>query len=374
MLLKALKYTRFQGEPREWKIIGKGKPGEDAYAEFGNLNLLVGKNASGKSRTLNVVRTISDLFTGNRTVENTFYPTERYELILGDDETDFRYCIGYKNREITEEVLVVNGKKIFDRTEASISVDPVIPAITVIQNEYSYPIVKWGASLKSFMFSNQYEKNHLVEDYTVREARESNPNETENLIYTFYRGLDEFGDEFVRDIVQCMQHIGYPVSEVKIKRNGKGYGLAVEEDGKYTINQHEMSHGMFRALAMFIHLTYALMKNLEVCVLLDDIGEGIDFDRSREMMGVISRKINNSNLQMFITTNDRYIMNNISLRYWTVIDRKKEESVFYNYMNSKETFEDFRYTGLNNFDFLATDFYKKGFGTEEEDDTPDTED
>lgn len=48
MILSTLKYIRYADEPREWSIIGNG----DNYAYFGNINLLVGKNASGKSRTL----------------------------------------------------------------------------------------------------------------------------------------------------------------------------------------------------------------------------------------------------------------------------------------------------------------------------------
>ncbi len=122
-----------------------------------------------------------------------------------------------------------------------------------------------------------------------------------------------------------------------------------------------MSQGMFRALTFFIQLTFACMSNYSLCVLFDDIGEGLDYDRARDFISIFIKKVNNSNMQFLMTTNDRNVMNKIPLKYWTVIDRKKDESIFYNYNNSKDIFEDFRYTGLNNFDFLATDFYKKGF-------------
>jgi hypothetical protein len=37
----------------------------------------------------------------------------------------------------------------------------------------------------------------------------------------------------------------------------------------------------------------------------------------------------------------------------------------HNTHNSKEIFDDFKFTGLNNFDFFATQFYIEGFGDEE---------
>jgi hypothetical protein len=57
-----------------------------------------------------------------------------------------------------------------------------------------------------------------------------------------------------------------------------------------------------------------------------------------------------------MSTNDRFVMNNVPFKYWQLIDRKGGECKVYNYQNSKEIFDEFKYTGLNNFDFLATDF------------------
>jgi hypothetical protein len=57
-----------------------------------------------------------------------------------------------------------------------------------------------------------------------------------------------------------------------------------------------------------------------------------------------------------MSTNDRFVMNNVPLEYWQVIQRDGGKCKIFNYKNSKEKFDDFEYTGLNNFDFLATDF------------------
>jgi len=66
-----------------------------------------------------------------------------------------------------------------------------------------------------------------------------------------------------------------------------------------------------------------------------------------------------------MTTNDRFIMNGVPLEYWSVIARKAGLAKLHNINNSREIFEDFKFTGLNNFDFFATDFYLEGFGEEE---------
>ena len=70
-------------------------------------------------------------------------------------------------------------------------------------------------------------------------------------------------------------------------------------------------------------------------------------------------------VQVIMTTNDRFVMNKIPLDYWSVIERISKKSLFYNYKNSKETFDEYKYSGLSNFDFLATDFYLTGFEKEE---------
>jgi AAA15 family ATPase/GTPase len=123
----------------------------------------------------------------------------------------------------------------------------------------------------------------------------------------------------------------------------------------------DMSQGMARAFSLIVQLNYSLMAKIPSCILIDDIGEGLDYDRSRKLIELIIEKAEGSNIQVFMTTNDRFVMNSVPLKYWSVIHREGNKSVFYNYQNSKQTFDDFAFTGLNNFDFFATEFYRQGF-------------
>lgn len=371
MILSALKYTRYAGVPREWSIVGRGGD----YAYFGNINLLVGKNASGKSRTLNVIREIANLLSGKIDLKEAISPTEYFELIFTKGDNRYKYILDFKERIVTNEVLYLDKKILLDRKNNILLDDQnrdffeQFEDYQLLINQkdkngepYFKDFVIWGESLKNYLFANQIEKNRLVKDYTHINNEEQSLDDSDMLIYTFYRGKQTFGETFLSEIISNMEELGYHISDIEIQEKNGKYGLSIEEDGEYTVSQREMSQGMFRALSLFIMLTYARLNDISLCLLIDDMGEGLDFESSKKMMDIVIKKVNKSNLQFFMTSNDRTVMNRIPLRYWSVIDREHNKSVFYDYKNSKNTFEDFKYTGLNNFDFIATNFFSKGFG------------
>jgi hypothetical protein len=57
-----------------------------------------------------------------------------------------------------------------------------------------------------------------------------------------------------------------------------------------------------------------------------------------------------------MATNDRFVMNAVPLQYWSVLRRHGGGAEVLNYENSKAKFDEFKFTGMNNFDFFATDF------------------
>ena len=128
-------------------------------------------------------------------------------------------------------------------------------------------------------------------------------------------------------------------------------------------DQTDMSMGMFRALSIIIHFNYYELEKIPGCVLIDDIGEGLDYERSTELIKLLIAKVESSvsNIQLFMSTNDRFVMNSVDLKYWQIIDRVGGKVNYYNIKNSSQVFDDFKFTGLNNFDFFATDFFKTGF-------------
>ena len=134
-------------------------------------------------------------------------------------------------------------------------------------------------------------------------------------------------------------------------------GLAVNEAGlKGQVDQTNISQGMFRALSLIIQMNSAIMRKNLSCVLIDDIGEGLDFDRSTKLIRLLIDKAEDESVQMIMSTNDRFVMNNVPLEYWTIVHRIGNKVRCINIRNKPELFEEFELTGLNNFDFFSSNF------------------
>ncbi|NDW19566.1 ATP-binding protein [Dysgonomonas sp. 216] len=376
MILNALKYIRSKGEAKEWVIEGRN---EDRV-HFGNINLIVGKNAVGKSRTLAVIREIANLLSGSKTIQDMPYDNAGYELEFKDGGNLYEYIFAYTNDKVTDEKLFINGELRLDRSKGrlySTAFDDLVPFLFDENNlttkgydaqmhPFIEKLVVWGRSLHNSAFTNQLEKNYQVKDLSeLNSDLYAQKLEPVALLQTFWQGKLRFGKTYIDKIKKGMEVMGYPIETIDILEGKGGYSLHVKEDELDDVtSQLEMSQGMFRALSFIVLLNFVMLSEISVCILVDDLGEGLDFERSKTLIDMIVEDLDNTSIQVFITTNDRYIMNKLPLQYWTVLRRYPNKTLFYNYFNSKEIFDDFKYTGLSNFDFLASDFYVDGFEEE----------
>jgi AAA15 family ATPase/GTPase len=105
MILKALKYSSvWKGK---WSIISGTT--EDDFVSFENINLIVGRNASGKTRLIDVIRWISDLLDADSRIEVLDDEIASFELILQNKKDEIKYNVGYdKDNLIFREELFVN--------------------------------------------------------------------------------------------------------------------------------------------------------------------------------------------------------------------------------------------------------------------------
>lgn len=374
MILEYLKYTRLEGCANEWSIEGKG----EELVRFENINLIVGRNSAGKSRLLNLIRRIAALLSLKEFISDIRYSQVKYHLVLKKNDDRYDYLLEINESQIKQEIISVNGVEKYNRSKKIIfcesskefkTLDIDASSLATVFNEdsikypYIFEIFEWSSALKKYIFTNQYEKNTLLSnEYKVEKESINTKENAESIIHLFIQGKELFKEAFLNEVLKDMKQIGYDVSDIYLLENVLGKGIAVqEEELSEPTMQLDMSQGMFRALAFIIQLNFALLKKMSVCMLIDDLGEGLDYSRSKTLIDILIYKVTGSNIQIFITTNDRYIMNKIPLKYWNIICRQPKVSLVYNYYNSKDTFDDFKFTGLSNFDFLATDFYKNGF-------------
>jgi len=205
-------------------------------------------------------------------------------------------------------------------------------------------------------------------------------NNKDHVIRIFKLGEQELGEGFIESIKLDMLSVGYRIDEIGTKtpstsifQEGKSYSLEVkpqyiyvqESDLKDKTEQSIISQGMFRVLSLIIQINYSMLAKKPSCILIDDIGEGLDFERSSAMIELLVKKAEAGLVQLIMTTNDSFVMNGVPLDHWSVIERKPGLAKLHNINNSKQIFDDFKFIGLNNFDFFETQFYLKGFDIEE---------
>lgn len=187
----------------------------------------------------------------------------------------------------------------------------------------------------------------------------------------FQEGIKLFQQPFIDSIIADLAEIDYDVETINLAapisvRFSPGgpqpVALSVKERALQGVtDQLGMSTGMFRVLALLIHVNFAQFKGSASSVLIDDIGEGLDFDRSVRLIELLRSKAKKYNFQLVMTTNDKFVMNHVPLDEWTVLHRSASVVHVRNQENSKRAFDEFKFTGLSNFSFFEMNAIEMNF-------------
>ena len=373
MFLRSLAYSEFKGKRNEWRIEG---------FDISNINLIVGKNAVGKTRTLSAIFGLASILSGRAKL---IFQSGEYYTTFDLDGRTIKYILKFNDTKVFYEEFIENGNqllirkkggkgKIFAKAEKKYihfqspeNQLAVVSRRDSIQHSFLQPLYDWAIRTRKYSFGGQFGKKLFVniDDKLIENINDYDDNQTVGI---FIKGMDQYKKAFEKAIIKDMISIGYNLVQIgvtspegmipKLPRNL--VCIAVKEKEIYgPINQLFLSQGMFRALAVIIHINYLLFSRKPSCILLDDIGEGLDFDRSCRLIDLIINKALKTSIQVIMTTNDRFTMNKTPLQYWSIMSRRGGVCKFYNYQNSRKVFEEFKFTGLNNFDFFATDYIAK---------------
>ncbi|WP_375468916.1 ATP-binding protein [uncultured Nostoc sp.] len=392
MKLDLVEYCQDKGLQSEWSLNG---------CQLGNVNLIVGKNATGKSKILRAINLISGLLSGDASLKPDRMSRE-WKLTFDSHDADNNkvYILIVDQGQVVKENFTIGSKNYLDRNESGVgviwaeklqaSIDFQTPTDEVaafqrrdsIQHPVFDEIYNWASSLNYYQFGTDLGRRKLAVNSPIRKITKNiNLRDGDNVIEVFKLGKSQLHQSFIEAIKLDMSLIGYNISDIGIKTPSLLFSdeedevfdkvqlkcLYVQEsDLKEKTEQGLISQGMFRALSLIIQINYSLLAKKPSCILIDDIGEGLDFERASAMIDVLISKAQTGLVQLVMTTNDRFIMNGVPLEYWSVIERKPGLAKLHNIDNSKQIFEDFKFTGLNNFDFFATQFYVEGFGNKEQ--------
>jgi hypothetical protein len=258
----------------------------------------------------------------------------------------------------------------------------VVKRRDTIQHPFLEDLHKWSSSLRFYEFGTQLGKNTLVRIPPTLDLLEyeTNLRDYDHVLGVFEIGERQLSEKFTQAIIKDMGIIGYEIEDIGMTFPSSFTNTEISTDSQSDnlpkflyvrekrlnarTEQSEMSQGMFRALSLFIQINYSLLASSPSCILIDDIGEGLDHQRSKAIISLLIEKAKTDIVQLIMTTNDQFIMNGVPLDYWLAIEQKPGLSKLHNYFNEKEKFEQFKFIGLNNFDFFASGFYLNGFEEE----------
>ncbi|MFA5834300.1 MAG: ATP-binding protein [Bacteroidota bacterium] len=378
MILQNFAYSEFnKTDPKYWEL-------EDF--KLNTINLIVGNNASGKTRTLNVIKSLTNVLLNSRIP----YKTGTYKTHFSNHKTIINYNLVLNDGIVQNEELIIDGEKLIERiSDGSGTIKsmenhqiqkfkiPTNELVALRRDDIQYPYLNllfdWASQLRHFRFATENEKQRYVAlvDSNKSRPEDFNLKEADKSIEVFRRGKKNYSDEFINNIISDFRMIGYnvdnvdlgPLESIQVESPipSKVVGLHVKESDRSGItDQNAMSDGMFRALSMLIHFNYYQLEKKKGTVLIDDIGEGLDFDRSTKLIKLLIEKSKKIGIQLIMSTNDKFVMNNTPLEFWQITHRDGGIVTMYNKQNSEKIFDEFRFTGLNNFDFFTTNFFKTG--------------
>lgn len=373
--LKSLSYSEYLGDPRQWVL-------EEFF--LGDINLLVGKNASGKSRLLSVINGLTKLLTGELP---KVFESGNYKICLASEKTSYIYQCSLNNSKVVREVLSKNGEILLDRGENGIGkiraeqIDLTIDFETppdqlaaksrrdTIQHPFFEDLHIWARHLRYYQFGTALGRDKILQftdNLLTQEAKDIESNITDQVTQLYVRAFNEFRDEFDKAILKDLALLGYRCHDVgadSMVLPGISTPVLVmfvkERDVGAQVNQMVMSQGMFRALSLVVQLNYLIFRKTPRTILIDDIGEGLDFSRSKAFISLLIERANANNLQLLMTTNDRFVMNGVPLENWGIVERKGTRVSVINRQNSEKVFAEFGELGLNNFDFFASSFFSE---------------
>lgn len=326
---------------------------------FGDLNLIVGKNAVGKSKTLASLVQVAKVIKGD--ISNV-YLSHRCKLVFRLDEGDeleYEYSIG-NNKEIESEFLKKGDETILRRngSEAWIRDDSVNPPTNKLciqswRDTEKYPefeaIMRWAEQIKGFSFSNLSQPTSFLVPSMFNEQME---------LSSLFEHID---DEKKAFIIKEMRELDYEIEKIDpISLLDKLTIITFRESGVgMPLLSNIMSNGMLRVFCILSYLVYVSAEEGAKTLLIDDLGEGLDYSRSKKLSKIVFDYCEKHGIQLIVTSNDNFLMNAVDLKHWIILQRENEQVSAISEKTHPDIFLRFKRTGLNNFDIFATDFVSK---------------
>jgi len=354
-------------------------PVKTELIEFCDTNLLVGKNASGKSTIVSELYNLADILKGTSPglqlgkyyIELEYNPKVVYKYFYNVTIKPNHGGIEISEKLEQNDSILINRHnseaEIYSNNEKTlIKINPPTPKLVhqVRRDEKDHPylehIIIWAESVHSFKFG------HIHSSSFIR----TNVDKSSALAFdelTSLKGkdlniiLNDLNDESKSKIISEFNSLNYDVELMNIKDQALDKDIQSviyikENNLKYEIHQSKLSQGMFRTLFLLIFIHHLIEKEKAGMIIIDDLCEGLDYDRATKLGKLIFSKMHNSKIQFIATSNDYFLMNAVDVKSWNIIYREGNVIKVNNYCNNKDKFDNFRLSGLNNFDLFSSNY------------------
>ena len=326
-------------------------------APLGAVNLLVGRNATGKTRSISALRNVISflqmkkmfLGTNDFTTEMVFVNPKNSHWMM---TYSFRSSDGF----IEKESLVVNGEVLIKRSKTTTLYrkDVINPpadklVVQIRRDKELYPdieqLMSWveGVSFVSCSDINAFTIMMRPEDF-------GNPIRLSDMV-------DVLTPKERKEVLTKARSLGYELTDMStMASGGLKFVMFKEESIKDLYGDFQMSSGMLRVLYLLCFLQYIKKNNKLSLLLVDDLGESLDYGRSLRLGKMVFDTCEADGLQLIASSNDAFLMDVVDISHWQVLRRTASKVTTLNASNHKDLFDGFRLTGLSNFDLFSSDF------------------
>ncbi len=354
-----MKITRLSYEDSNWQVKG---------LELEDINLIVGKNSVGKSRSIMTIDLLVRLLTQKRNMNWGAKWELQFESQSGS-KIEYSFTSNVRDGgRVSHEEIIKDGKSLLHRNSRTGSiqlynyesrgVETAYPpqnklSVHALRDRIRYPyieeIAEWAENSFGFKFGNITADNAAYpQEYGILASINDIP-------YLFH----DLSPSSKAKVVQTFNAIGYSIVDIQFHESSTSY-LSVKELGLDKRHPHyRLSQGMFRSLALIIYLEYLETHKRVSTLIIDDLCEGLDYERATKLGKLVFERCKASGMQLVATSNDSFLMDVIDLEHWNLLKRDGKSVTALNERNAPGLFARFKFTGLSNFDFFASDFAKQ---------------
>lgn len=344
-----MKLTQFTYRGEDWKLA--------APINLHEVNLLVGKNAVGKSRTIRALRNVLHYMMqlSERSSTSDIFCTK---LLFEDGEDIISYEFRLKGPDVFFESLKVNDNALLERDEKTTNlhgelINPPSNKLTlhvrrdVVQYPFIEKIMLWAEHACGLCFNEiDMGGDSDVLFYILGQGKN---------LYSMVKSLT---DVSLEQVIKQARRLGYPIQNIELFEHGSNLKMVLfhEDNVDSPLFYTLLSKGMFRTLYLLIFAQYMSDCECPSLLLIDDLCEGLDYDRSTSLGKYLFEFCLEHGIQLIATSNDTFLMDVVDLKYWNILQREGSEVTSMDVIKNPDLFNDFAFTGLSNFDFFSSDY------------------